>query len=88
MDFYPGIDIGTSRVKAVLFDEHFQAHASAAENTAPQLTASGYAEQDGAAVAVGGGDSATDRPPSGAVAGPFTRYRSGRAGGRGMAERC
>lgn len=46
MDFYLGIDIGTSRVKAVLFDEHFQAHASAAENTAPQLTASGYAEQD------------------------------------------
>ncbi|MGE6282033.1 hypothetical protein ACQKDO_20660, partial [Raoultella planticola] len=25
MDFYLGIDIGTSRVKAVLFDEHFQA---------------------------------------------------------------
>ncbi|WBW60153.1 hypothetical protein OR613_19320 [Klebsiella electrica] len=25
MDFYPGIDIGTSRVKALLFDEHLQA---------------------------------------------------------------
>ncbi|EPK1821310.1 FGGY family carbohydrate kinase, partial [Klebsiella pneumoniae] len=23
MDFYLGIDIGTSRVKAVLFDQHF-----------------------------------------------------------------
>ncbi|EPG5445027.1 TPA: FGGY family carbohydrate kinase, partial [Klebsiella pneumoniae] len=25
MDFYLGIDIGTSRVKAVLFDQHFTA---------------------------------------------------------------
>lgn len=46
MDFYLGIDIGTSRVKAVLFDEHFQARASAAENTGPRLSANGYAEQD------------------------------------------
>nr|MDQ6120123.1 hypothetical protein [Klebsiella pneumoniae subsp. pneumoniae] len=35
MDFYLGIDIGTSRVKAVLFDQHFTACASAAENTSP-----------------------------------------------------
>ncbi|HCA1810287.1 TPA: carbohydrate kinase, partial [Raoultella ornithinolytica] len=46
MDFYLGIDIGTSRVKAVLFDEHFQARASAAENTGPRLSANGHAEQD------------------------------------------
>ncbi|HCR56212.1 MAG TPA: carbohydrate kinase, partial [Raoultella sp.] len=46
MDFYLGIDIGTSRVKAVLFDEHFQARASAAESTGPRLSANGYAEQD------------------------------------------
>ena len=36
MDFYLGIDIGTSRVKAVLFDQHFTACASAAENTSRQ----------------------------------------------------
>ncbi|AWL55516.1 TPA: FGGY-family carbohydrate kinase [Klebsiella quasipneumoniae subsp. quasipneumoniae] len=46
MDFYLGIDIGTSRVKAVLFDQHFTARASAAENTSPRLSANGYAEQD------------------------------------------
>ncbi len=46
MDFYLGIDIGTSRVKAVLFDQHFTACASAAENTSPRLSANGYAEQD------------------------------------------
>lgn len=46
MDFYLGIDIGTSRVKAVLFDHHFTACASAAENTSPRLSANGYAEQD------------------------------------------
>ena len=46
MDFYLGIDIGTSRVKAVLFDEHFQARASAAESTGPRLSANGHAEQD------------------------------------------
>ncbi|VUS22595.1 FGGY-family carbohydrate kinase [Klebsiella huaxiensis] len=46
MDFYLGIDIGTSRVKAVLFDEHFQACASAAQNTGPRLSANGHAEQD------------------------------------------
>ena len=46
MDFYLGIDIGTSRVKAVLFDQHFTASASAAENTSPRLSANGYAEQD------------------------------------------
>ncbi|MCS5873990.1 hypothetical protein LN650_23435 [Klebsiella pneumoniae subsp. pneumoniae] len=39
MDFYLGIDIGTSRVKAVLFDQHFTACASAAENTSPRLSA-------------------------------------------------
>ncbi|PLM00523.1 carbohydrate kinase, partial [Klebsiella michiganensis] len=46
MDFYLGIDIGTSRVKAVLFDERFQACASAAHNTGPLLSANGVAEQD------------------------------------------
>ena len=46
MDFYLGIDIGTSRVKAVLFDQHFQACASAAQNTGPRLSANGEAEQD------------------------------------------
>jgi predicted NBD/HSP70 family sugar kinase len=46
MDFYLGIDIGTSRVKAVLFDERFQACASAAQNTGPRLSANGHAEQD------------------------------------------
>ena len=46
MDFYLGIDIGTSRVKAVLFDQHFTARASAAESTSPRLSANGYAEQD------------------------------------------
>ena len=46
MDFYLGIDIGTSRVKAVLFDERFQACASAAQNTGPRLSANGPAEQD------------------------------------------
>ena len=46
MDFYLGIDISTSRVKAVLFDQHFTACASAAENTSPRLSANGYAEQD------------------------------------------
>lgn len=46
MDFYLGIDIGTSRVKSVLFDADFNAVASAAENTAPDLSASGHAEQD------------------------------------------
>lgn len=46
MDFYLGIDIGTSRVKAVLFDQRFQACASAAQNTGPRLSANGDAEQD------------------------------------------
>lgn len=46
MDFYLGIDIGTSRVKAVLFDQHFQACASAAQSTGPRLSANGEAEQD------------------------------------------
>ena len=41
MDFYLGIDIGTSRVKAVLFDQHFTACASAAENTSPRLSVNG-----------------------------------------------
>jgi len=46
MDFFLGIDIGTSRVKAILFDNAFQAVCSAAENTRPTLTSGGYAEQD------------------------------------------
>ena len=46
MDFYLGIDIGTSRVKAVLLDERFQACASAAQNTGLLLSANGDAEQD------------------------------------------
>jgi xylulokinase len=45
MDFYLGIDIGTSRVKAVLFDQHFTA-APAPRKTPPRLSANGYAEQD------------------------------------------
>ena len=46
MDFFLGIDIGTSRVKAVLFDHRFQSLATAAENTQPVITPSGEAEQD------------------------------------------
>ena len=46
MDFFLGIDIGTSRVKAVLFDSHFQSIAMAAENTEPNISPSGYAEQN------------------------------------------
>ncbi|WP_395489200.1 FGGY-family carbohydrate kinase [Cedecea davisae] len=46
MDYFLGIDIGTSRVKAVLFDGNFHAVASAAESTAPSLSPQGYAEQD------------------------------------------
>lgn len=33
-------------MKAVLFDERFQACASAAQNTGPRLSANGHAEQD------------------------------------------
>ncbi|HEY3985841.1 FGGY-family carbohydrate kinase [Cedecea sp.] len=46
MEYFLGIDIGTSRVKAVLFDSNFHAVASAAENTSPTLSPQGYAEQD------------------------------------------
>ncbi len=69
MDFYLGIDIGTSRVKAVLFDQHFTACASAAENTSPRLSANGYAEQDMTQLAFGAGYSAPDCPPPGAAGG-------------------
>ncbi|VCY61236.1 FGGY family carbohydrate kinase [Klebsiella pneumoniae] len=69
MDFYLGIDIGTSRVKAVLFDQHFTACASAAENTSPRLSANGYAEQDMTQLWFGAGYSAPDCPPSGATGG-------------------
>lgn len=46
MDLFLGIDIGTSRVKAVLFNRDFHAIASAAENTSPNLAPDGAAEQD------------------------------------------
>ncbi len=46
MDFFLGIDIGTSRVKAVLFDDQFQSLVTAAENTTPTASPSGEAEQD------------------------------------------
>ncbi|STW40747.1 D-3-phosphoglycerate dehydrogenase [Klebsiella pneumoniae] len=76
MDFYLGIDIGTSRVKAVLFDQHFTACASAAEKhlTPPVgqwLRGTGYDP----AVAFGAGYSAPDCPPPGAPGGAAAGYR-------------
>ncbi len=87
MDFYLGIDIGTSRVKAVLFDQHFTACASAAENTSPRLSANGYAEQDmtqlwHSVLAILRQIAATRRSRRGAAG-----YRPRRARGGGLAQR-
>ncbi len=70
MDFYLGIDIGTSRVKAVLFDQHFtRLRQRRGKHLTPSvgqwLRGTGYDP----AVAFGAGYSAPDCPPPGAVAG-------------------
>ncbi|CAK9883852.1 MAG: hypothetical protein XXXJIFNMEKO3_00226 [Candidatus Erwinia impunctatus] len=44
MHYFLGIVIGTSRVKAVLFDDHFNEVTSAAEATTPSRSAAGDAE--------------------------------------------
>ncbi len=88
MDFYLGIDIGTSRVKAVLFDQHFTACASAAENTSPRLSANGYAEQDMTQLwhSVLAILRQIARHP-GAAGGAAAGYRPRRARGGGLAQR-
>ncbi|MEE3662830.1 FGGY-family carbohydrate kinase [Brenneria sp. g21c3] len=46
MDYYIGIDIGTSKVKSVLFDSAFNEHQIASAANATETPLPGYAEQD------------------------------------------
>lgn len=46
MDYYIGIDIGTSKIKSVLFDTDFNEHQSAAVNNVTVSPHPGHAEQD------------------------------------------
>lgn len=46
MDYYLGIDVGTSKVKSVLFDTHFNECLVASVDNLTLSPHSGYAEQD------------------------------------------
>ncbi|WP_072100014.1 FGGY family carbohydrate kinase [Yersinia enterocolitica] len=46
MDYYLGIDVGTSKVKSVLFDTHFNECLVASIDNLTLSPHSGYAEQD------------------------------------------